>query len=79
MAIYVSVQHNGGFLPDIILLTYVSTIIREPVLIPLCGFVFAAFCMIFLQQCKISPVLSTCPLHTNSGCGKERQILIGPW
>ena len=26
-----------------------------------------------------SPVLSTCPLHTNSGCGKERRILIGPW
>ena len=25
------------------------------------------------------PVLSTCPLHTNSGCGKERSILIGPW
>ena len=26
-----------------------------------------------------SPVLSTCPLHTNSGCGKERRIFIGPW
>ena len=26
-----------------------------------------------------SPVLSTCPLHTISGCGKERHILIGPW
>ena len=25
------------------------------------------------------PVLSTCPLHTNSGCGKERRIFIGPW
>ena len=24
------------------------------------------------------PVLSTCPLHTNSGCGKERRILTGP-
>ena len=23
-------------------------------------------------------VLSICPLHTNSGCGKERCILIGP-
>ena len=21
-----------------------------------------------------TPVLSTCPLHTNSGCGKERRI-----
>ena len=27
----------------------------------------------------IPPVLSTCPLHTDSGCGKERRILIGPW
>ena len=27
----------------------------------------------------VSPVLSTCPLHTDSGCGKERRILIGPW
>ena len=27
----------------------------------------------------LTPVLSTCPLHTNSGCGKERRILIGPW
>ena len=27
----------------------------------------------------ISPVLSKYPLHTNSGCGKERRILIGPW
>ena len=24
-------------------------------------------------------VLSTCPPHTKSGCGKERRILIGPW
>ena len=28
---------------------------------------------------RISPVLSTCPLRTNSGCGKERRILSGPW
>ena len=26
---------------------------------------------------SMSQVLSTCPLHTNSGCGKERRILIG--
>ena len=26
-----------------------------------------------------SPVLSTCPFHTNSGCGKERRIPCGPW
>ena len=25
------------------------------------------------------PVLSTYPLNTISGCGKERQILFGPW
>ena len=24
----------------------------------------------------LPPVLSACPLHTNSGCGKERRILI---
>ena len=27
----------------------------------------------------LPPVLLTCPLHTNSGCGKEGRILIGPW
>ena len=32
-----------------------------------------------LTRCSAPPVLSTCPLHTNSGCGKERRILIGPW
>ena len=26
-----------------------------------------------------TPVLSMCPLHTNTGCGKERRMLIGPW
>ena len=31
------------------------------------------------QSPLLPPVLSTCPLHTNSGCGKERRILIGPW
>ena len=25
------------------------------------------------------PVLSIWPIHTNSGCGKERRILIDPW
>ena len=24
-------------------------------------------------------VVSTCPLQTNSGCGKERRIFIAPW
>ena len=31
MAISLSVQHNGGLLPDITLLTQVTTIIGEPV------------------------------------------------
>ena len=30
------------------------------------------------RECT-TPVLSACPLHTDSGCGKERRILIGPW
>ena len=34
---------------------------------------------IYIHALHIPPVLSTCPLHTNSGCGKERRILIGPW
>ena len=30
--------------------------------------------------CMYGPqVLSTCPLHTISGFGKERRILTGPW
>ena len=28
---------------------------------------------------SLSQYSTTCPLHTNSGCGKERRILIGPW
>ena len=28
--------------------------------------------------CDLTSALSTCPLLTNSGCGKERRILIGP-
>ena len=27
----------------------------------------------------LPPVVSTCPLQANSGCGKERRIFIGPW
>ena len=33
----------------------------------------------FIINIPLRPVLSTCPLHTNSECGKERRILIGPW
>ena len=29
------------------------------------------------NQLSVPPILSTCLLHTNSGCGKERRILIG--
>ena len=32
-----------------------------------------------LSHTSTPSVLSTCPLHTNSGCGKERRILTGPW
>ena len=28
--------------------------------------------------CDHTTVLSTCPLHINSGCGKERRTLIDP-
>ena len=27
----------------------------------------------------LTPALTTCPLSTNSRCGKERRILSGPW
>ena len=33
----------------------------------------------FILYGALPPVLSKCPFHTNSGCGKERRILIGPW
>ena len=36
-------------------------------------------CNTTIQCWVFTPVLSTCPLHTNSGCGKERRILVGPW
>ena len=40
----------------------------------------SASCITLLIRPSIHPpVLSACPLHTNSGCGKERRILIGPW
>ena len=28
---------------------------------------------------ELQPVLSACPLYTNSECGKKRRVLIGPW
>ena len=45
----------------------------------LCGAIVAA--EICSESCVITfvPVLSICPLHINSGYGKERRILIGPW
>ena len=36
-------------------------------------------CLVNCFLNSLPPVLSTCPLHTNSGCGKERRISIGPW
>ena len=63
----VSVQCDGGLPPDIILLT-------------LCDSIGEPFeCHEEFLSLQPPPVLSTCPLHTNSGCGKERRILIGPW
>ena len=35
--------------------------------------------VVYSDHGDASPVLSTCPLHSNSGCGKERRMLIGPW
>ena len=45
---------------------------------------FTVLALIFIASriqpsLSLPPVLSTCPLHTNSGCGKERRVLIGPW
>ena len=40
--------------------------------------VFAALLLLSSTQ-HTPPVLSACRLHTNSGCGKERRILTGPW
>ena len=39
----------------------------------------AQSCCFISEPSYIPPVLSTCPLHTNSGCGKEKRMLIGPW
>ena len=36
-------------------------------------------CMCFFPFVLDINGLSTCSLHTNNGCGKERRILIGPW
>ena len=33
----------------------------------------------YLKPLYVRPVLSICLLYTNSGCEKERPILIGPW
>ena len=40
---------------------------------------FRFFSILYPFSLLSTPVLSACPLHTNSGCGKERRILIGPW
>ena len=46
MVINISVQYNGRFLPDIILLTRKVTTIGEPGYIPCRGFVFIAYYVI---------------------------------
>ena len=56
------------------------------------GVTFVLFCFVFVFMLSLkpqpfvqssfdiyaTPVLSICPLHTNSGCEKERRISIGP-
>ena len=89
------VQYNGGLLPDIILLTlcdYIGEAFRyheeflslEPTFPPVWIFwQLFPWGWMLLDLTNINtntpPVISTCPLHNNSGCGKERRILIGPW
>ena len=45
-----------------------------------CTFLFLTI-LLYKQAINVMyyTVLSTCPLHTNSGCGKERRIIFGPW
>ena len=43
-----------------------------------CRLKYFSLLPVFVNRAGTSPVLSTCPLHTNSGCGKERRILVGP-
>ena len=42
-----------------------------------CHYFWKQFSWIYHNDTSL--VLSTCPLHTNSGCGEERRLLIGPW
>ena len=72
-------------------LSYQSHLLQRyhPVTVNACGHegsfhLFPVIALHFLSRHTFStlsppPVLSACPLHTNSGCGKERRILIGPW
>ena len=41
------------------------------------SFTFSLLCENSIDR-SITPVSSTCPLHTSSGCGKDRRILFGP-
>ena len=68
MVITLGQQHNVGKKPTVILYTYINRREGTP----------------NKKQKQnrnnvVLPVLSTYPLHTNSGCGKERRILIGLW
>ena len=67
MGINISVQYNGGFLPDIILLTqsYLRGTTRLNIMHGLCT--YNLYNSILLLYCLIV------------GCEKERRILIGPW
>ena len=79
---------NGIVYPSLLILVTSSILYRTAGIIFLLfiGTPYITF-YILIKPCTIntcfrflvSPVLSTCPLHTNSGRGKERRILIGPW
>ena len=55
-----SVQYNGGFLPDIILLTQGYYTIREPGQIPCSGFVFIAYVTVYYYYLS-TPVAQSAP------------------
>ena len=58
MVINISVQYNGGLLPDIILLTQGYYTIGEPVQIPCSGFVYNIAYVIYITTTMCDGVLN---------------------
>ena len=52
--------------------SYVSVMFHVQVIMPLCE-------ILLYVWPYLTPVLSTCPLHTKSGRKKERRIFVSPW